>query len=558
MATQGAASGRLKSERPGGFRKVDSKPREPRRMSPITAEPLEPRRHFAAAAPAPEFAYDHADLSKAAGGSFFVSQALRTKDGHTFLLGTDKASRLAVAALDASGNLIKRFGGDGVVISPIDRVAGGQSLSTYNQKAAIARDAAGHLYLVSRGEVVKFRPDGRRDLTYGRRGVLSFEDPRVRLEIQDAHATSDGRLVVAARSLVGGREKYYLYELTSTGSRLAWSVNRSVGSDLTFESNLLHAFLRREGRGFVLAFQEQTLDYTREGSLTIPIQRRNVLTLARFDRRLRQTLLDRIELPKDASPIDARVFDEGAVLVATDQLQTIKFDPGRTPQRYRRVAEPRSNEFVVRIAADGHLWTLVRRLTSAATFNTVRKVAVEGQIPPAAAATAQFEGHDSAGNFRLFDDGSVLVDERADDGARTTRLIRAEADGPKVVRFFNRGSGAAYYPTIYFASMARFGRGTFDASDLVVTGPDGDATVSGPNGFFRGVFNGIPQSTQTIGVRYFIRGPGGSWGPEDDGLYVIRLKPGSVTDASGATNTSQIVGTFYANHAIDFGPGVQG
>ncbi|HEX8341352.1 MAG TPA: hypothetical protein VF624_10635 [Tepidisphaeraceae bacterium] len=523
-------------------------------MPPITAEPLEPRTHFAATA----FQFDHADLSTAAGGSFSVVQTLRIDDGRTFLLGVDKDSRLAVAAVDARGDLIQRFDGDGVAVSPVDRVAGGQSLSSYNLKSALARDAAGNLYLVGRGEVVRLRPDGRRDLTYGRRGVLSFEDPRVRLEIQDAHATADGRLIVAARTLVSGREKYYLYELTPTGSRLAWSVNRSVGSDLTFESNRLHAFLRREGRGFVLAFQEQTLDYTREGSLTIPIQRRNVLTLARFDRRLRQTLLDRIELPKDASPIDARVFDEGAVLVATDQLQTIKFDSGRTPQRYRRVAEPRSSEFVVRITADGHLWTIVSRLTPAATFNTVRKIAVDGLIPPGAAATAQFEGSEVTGNFRLFDDGSVLVDQKADDGTRTTRLVQPDADGPKVRRFFNYSYGVAYYPTIYFTSKAHLGRGTFDASDLVVTGPGGDATVAGPNGFFRGVFKGVPASAQTIGVRFFLRGPGGSWGPEDDGLYVIRLKPGRVTDALGATNTSQIVGTFDANHAIDFGPSVPG
>ncbi len=74
----------------------------------------------------------------------------------------------------------------------------------------------------------------------------------------------------------------------------------------------------------------------------------------------------------------------------------------------------------------------------------------------------------------------------------------------------------------------------------------GAVYLTGPNGF---VGQGTVQSwttndSQRVNVTWIFPGPGGSWGPEDDGTYEVRVLPNQVSDLAMNKHPGGVIGTF--------------
>ena len=110
-------------------------------------------------------------------------------------------------------------------------------------------------------------------------------------------------------------------------------------------------------------------------------------------------------------------------------------------------------------------------------------------------------------------------------------------------------------------------------SALLVTGPtngtltlnDADQTinvnnvsVTDPNGGrhhpLRVTLSPDDGDASQILATYTIAAPGGSWGPEDDGVYAVNLRAGEVRDLSGNVSAAALTGTFDVSlGAVSFG-----
>lgn len=79
---------------------------------------------------------------------------------------------------------------------------------------------------------------------------------------------------------------------------------------------------------------------------------------------------------------------------------------------------------------------------------------------------------------------------------------------------------------------------SIDLNDITVTGPGGAPVV----------VTGAAADSLTPGTprlaTYALAAPGGTWGPEDDGVYTVNLVAGAVADTSGNLSAAATTGTF--------------
>jgi Dockerin type I domain len=92
--------------------------------------------------------------------------------------------------------------------------------------------------------------------------------------------------------------------------------------------------------------------------------------------------------------------------------------------------------------------------------------------------------------------------------------------------------------TVTYADPAGVDVGALDSADVRVTGPNGYVALAN----YAGVTpagNGSPRT-----ATYTVPGPGGAFGPEDIGTYVVAVEAGQVRNVSGAAAPAGVVGTF--------------
>jgi hypothetical protein len=77
-----------------------------------------------------------------------------------------------------------------------------------------------------------------------------------------------------------------------------------------------------------------------------------------------------------------------------------------------------------------------------------------------------------------------------------------------------------------------------DAGDIAVSGPGGGAVAVSAAAVDSAVI-GTPRV-----ATYTLAAPGGTWGPEDDGVYTVTLRAGEVRDADGNGSVEAVVGVF--------------
>ena len=79
---------------------------------------------------------------------------------------------------------------------------------------------------------------------------------------------------------------------------------------------------------------------------------------------------------------------------------------------------------------------------------------------------------------------------------------------------------------------------SIDPNDVVAVGPDGvELPVTGAS------VDSTAPGTPRIAT-YTLAAPGGSWGPEDDGVYTVSLRAGEVRDLSGNVSAAAVINTF--------------
>ena len=102
--------------------------------------------------------------------------------------------------------------------------------------------------------------------------------------------------------------------------------------------------------------------------------------------------------------------------------------------------------------------------------------------------------------------------------------------------------------TVVYTDAVAVDPASIDAADVVVTAPDG-TTV--PVTSVLAVDTTTPSSQ--VGATYAVAAPGGTWGPEDDGVYTVSLPAGAVRDTSGNLAVGGVIGTFEVSlGAIEF------
>lgn len=518
-------------------------------------EPLEPRHHLAASPVA--FNANLAHIRTVAGGDFDLKQTLRTED-RVYLLG-QSGDRLAIAALQPDGTLYTRFGPDhvGIAYSPLGALRGISSMNTYHRYSMLTRDDAGSLYMISRGEVVKFLASGKRDLAFGTRGVMSFANPRSGLVINDALFTDRGELVIAAKTLHQGRETHYVYAVSSVSSALTYTRQRTVGSDLTFEFQDMgdHAFLRKSGDDVMLIHREERLSYYPDpDSLGLPYitQESNDLSVVRLNARLRPSAgsFSRIEIARDAEITDVRIMSDGQARVVLSGLSTIQFKTDGTIRRHRKGNDPLVSQ--ARFTEDGSVAYLLGHSYFSQPVSVMRGVFGAGGDDELLATVGSPTGESRM--YELQHDGTLLASQTNSRNQDVWQLIRPGIDGPGISWRGIFYYGHVPYQNITYLAPADIHKGSVNpwtgepnsVAELIISSPGGESLVSG--------ISGHGDGPEGYSARYWVNGPGGAWGPEDNGVYTVAWREASVMDALGVFNKAQALYTFtYDYYASVYG-----
>src|SRR4051812_3181100 len=90
--------------------------------------------------------------------------------------------------------------------------------------------------------------------------------------------------------------------------------------------------------------------------------------------------------------------------------------------------------------------------------------------------------------------------------------------------------------TVVYTDAVAVDPATIDAGDIVVTGP-ADAPVAVTGAAVDSAAAGTPRI-----ATYTLAAPGGSWGPEDDGVYTVRVRAGAGSDTSGNGSAGGLAG----------------
>ena len=102
---------------------------------------------------------------------------------------------------------------------------------------------------------------------------------------------------------------------------------------------------------------------------------------------------------------------------------------------------------------------------------------------------------------------------------------------------------------VYAGTTAMPGAVSFWDNEKVVSATaraPGAVYLTGPNGF---IGQGTVQSwttndSQRVNVTWIFPGPGGTWGPEDDGTYEVRVLPNQVSDLAMNKHPGGVIATF--------------
>jgi hypothetical protein len=508
-------------------------------------EPLEPRRHLAAT-PEP-WRSVKAELDAAAGGTFKVIDTVVTDTNRTYLLGLIDR-QIAVAALGPTGHIDPTFGG-GVVRSPTGRLYSDGVVLELERHAVLTTDRTGVVYVATGTDVIKVRSNGKRDLSFGRRGVQTYAGADPLLRVQDVLATDDGRVLVATRLVRDAMEKFSLTEITPTQARGIWSARRNIGENDSIDVRAAQdAYLRAGGGYYWLGYRTSPLRFGPDtGGPYVPLERiSNEFVVARFTPQLKFHDSTQIGLSQRTNITDVRLTRRGTVMEAVGNLELVHLDRDRNAMR--RQSWPFTIATVplqTRFDSEGMLWYAYQRYDDGARGIYFDHLGPDG-TPIESTRSFRLNEHlltDTDGYFNTFrvrpDSGTiVLTTGLTTQGDTVTRHIRPGVDGPSVSEFRPFRSYGGQYVSVKYTAPYGISKASIDqprqpSNDLLITGPGDIQLVSGTSGFYR--------DGGDWWARYWINGLGESG---VSGGYTVTLRDATVMDGLGVYNAKTVLGTF--------------
>jgi len=139
----------------------------------------------------------------------------------------------------------------------------------------------------------------------------------------------------------------------------------------------------------------------------------------------------------------------------------------------------------------------------------------------------------------LANDGSILIAGQANDAMFLSRYWRDEAPAAQLNAVnLKKPLAGSYRFGISVRDDAAVDVSSIDSSDLRIIAPDGSS--------LRAYFMGTDRTDDgpLCGAQYKLAAPGGSWGPQDNGHYQVRLLSNHISDVAGNFSGGRLIGTF--------------
>ena len=164
------------------------------------------------------------------------------------------------------------------------------------------------------------------------------------------------------------------------------------------------------------------------------------------------------------------------------------------------------------------------------------------------------DGWDEATDVAIGADGSIYAGGISRSGAAGDRMAVARfwrAEAPSAMmgpRRINRAGALGYTFTVVYRDDTQVNAESLNNPDIEITGPNG--------AFYRTrLIGSVPEvgGAQRY-ANYNLAAPGGTFGPEDNGVYTVRLRSNQVGDTEGNLTFGRTLGTITVNIPVLFIP----
>lgn len=197
----------------------------------IGVESLEGRSYFAASAVDPNYVFGAQDVVDRLGDGFTFFQAVPGPKGRTYLLadkryGADTVATpvLSIIAVDANGQLDAGFGNGGIAVTGFVT----QPHYSFESPGVLKVANSGHLYFADDSRVMRFRPNGSVDRTFGNRGSITYASSAQPAALADIAPTDDGVLIATTKAY-RGMEYFDVVKAGGKRTFTYWSARHDTG-----------------------------------------------------------------------------------------------------------------------------------------------------------------------------------------------------------------------------------------------------------------------------------------------------------------------------------------
>lgn len=448
----------------------------------IGVEPLENRTHFAAFAGLdPTYIFGEPDVARQVGHDVDFYQAVPAAGDRTYLLAEKflnddvrPPGELMIVAVGANRKLDPSFGVNGIALTG-RRVLPHES---YDAPGILKLGPGGRLYFADNQRVLRFRPNGKIDLTFGKRGAITHSPTSPSVALCDIAFTDDNGVLVATTHVTHGVERYDVYKAAGRDIGRVWSAEHDTGIEsdnadgtqsfgdtgVSADNQVLHSdraqFAQSRG-GLVLLHVESDQEvYTShlEGDpVTATGTIRSDLVVTRFDTAGHGTDLARREMRRsgehvgaslgDAAGFGVRRLDPAAVLSANGRVLIVQTDEQFLRLDLRRNAIhrfelPAGDPFTnprFRLLPDGHIWVFDDQYVEP-RYYSIQRFALDGTpdgffdsggallISPRDSSEGNYEGLEqlflgASGRLYIQLSGQVSQGGEFDHGSLTIRRV---------------------------------------------------------------------------------------------------------------------------------------
>jgi hypothetical protein len=196
-------------------------------------EALEGRSHFAASSPAldPKYIFGAQEVTARMRSGFTFFQAVPAAGGRTYLLADKRADAdqtptpvLSIIAVGPDGKPDPTFGDGGIAVTGFIS----QPHYATDSPGILKVADTGFLYFADDSRVMRFRPNGRVDRTFGDRGSITYSDSSQPVALADIAPVIDG-VMIATTKAYRGVEYFDVVKVDRKRHVTVWSAKHNTG-----------------------------------------------------------------------------------------------------------------------------------------------------------------------------------------------------------------------------------------------------------------------------------------------------------------------------------------